>query len=191
MRPPNPGTGLVHQLRVTLLDVEPAVWRRLQVEASVSLERLHLVLQKAMGWQNAHLYEFEVRGRRYGVPDPDEPEYKVEPIWKITLREAAPVEGTSFRYVYDLGDHWKHELVVEQIQTPKPKEPFRHPICLAAERRRPPEDCGGPAGYAELLEIIRDPDHPEHKERREWLGRRFDPEMLDLAAVNRKLRLLK
>src|SRR6266571_1274083 len=170
MRPPNRGTGRVHQLRVRLLDVEPAVWRRLQVEASVSLERLHVVLQKAMGWQNAHLYEFEVRGHKYGVPDPGEPEYKVEPVWKIALREAAPVEGTLFRYVYDLGDYWEHEIVVEQIQTPK--DPFQHPICLAGERRCPPEDCGGPPGYAELLEIIRDSDHPEHKERREWLGRR-------------------
>ena len=189
MRPPNPSTGLVHQLKITLLDVEPGVWRRLRVEASVSFERLHVVLQKAMGWQNAHLYEFEVRGRRYGVPDAEEPEYKVEPVWKITLREAAPVEGTSFRYVYDLGDHWEHEIVVEQIQTPK--EPFRHPVCFAGERRCPPEDCGGPPGYAELLEIIRDPDHPEHKERRDWLGRRFDLETFDLASVNRKLRLLK
>lgn len=185
MRPPNPGTGLVHQLRVTLLDVEPAVWRRLHVEANVSLERLHTVLQKAMGWQNAHLYEFEVRGRRYGVPDPEEPEYKVEPVWKITLREAAPVEGTSFRYVYDLGDHWEHELVVEQIQAAK--EPFRHPVCLAGERRCPPEDCGA---LRVTRSCCRDPDHPEHKERREWLGRRFDPEAFDLAAVNRKLRLL-
>ncbi len=156
---------------------------------SLTLERLHTVIPKAMGWQNAHLYEFEVQGRRYGVPEPEEPEYEVEPAWKITLRLAAPAAGASFRYVYDLGDHWDHEIMVEQIETPK--ESLRYPVCLAGERRCPPEDSGGPAGYAELLEIICDPDHPEHKERREWLGCRFDPEAFDLAAVNRKLRLLK
>ena len=147
------------------------------------------MLQKAMGWQNTHLYEFEVRGRRYGVPEPDEPEYQVEPVWKITLQEAAPAESVSFRYVYDLGDNWAHGIVVELIETPN--KPFRYPACLAGTRRCPPEDCGGPAGYAELLEIIGDPNHPEHGERLQWAGRRFDPEEFDLAALNRKLRLLK
>ena len=147
------------------------------------------MLQKAMGWQNTHLYEFEVRGRRYDVPEPDEPEYQVEPVWKITLQEAAPAESVSFRYVYDLGDNWAHGIVVELIETPN--KPFRYPDCLAGTRRCPPEDCGGPAGYAELLEIIGDPNHPEHGERLQWAGRRFDPEEFDLAALNRKLRLLK
>ena len=142
-----------------------------------------------MGWQNTHLYEFEVRGRRYGVPEPDEPEYRVEPVWKITLQEAAPTQGVSFSYVYDLGDNWVHEIVVERIETPD--KPFRYPVCLAGARRCPPEDCGGPAGYAELLEIIGDPNHPEHGERLQWAGRHFDPVVFDLAAVNRKLRLLK
>jgi len=82
------------------------------------LEGLHTVLQKAMGWQNTHLYEFEVQGRRYGVPEPDEPEYQVEPVWKITLQEAAHTQGVSFSYVYDMGDNWVHEIVVERIETP-------------------------------------------------------------------------
>lgn len=169
--------------------MEPAVWRRLQAGASISLERLHTVIQKAMGWQGAHLYEFEVRNRRYGVPEPEELEYEVEPVWKITLREAAPAEGASFKYVYDLGDGWTHEILVERIETPD--KPFRHPVCLDGAHRCPPEDCGGPGGYEDLLAAIRDPRHPEHKEMARWAGRKFDPEAFDLAAVNRKLRLLK
>ena len=96
MRTPSSESGLVYQLKITLLEVEPSIWRRLRVSASQTLETLHTVIQKAMGWQNTHLYEFEVRGRRYGVPEPDEPEYQVEPVWKITLQEAAPAESVSF-----------------------------------------------------------------------------------------------
>ena len=179
----------VYQLKVSLLDVEPSVWRRLQVEGNITLERLHTVIQKAMGWESAHLYEFEVRGRRYGMPEPDEPEYDVEPAWKMTLREAAPAEGVSFQYVYDLGDDWTHEILVERIETPH--KPLRRPVCLAGERRCPPEDCGGPGGYEDLLAALRDPRHPDQKEMVRWAGRGFDPEAFDLAAVNRKLRLLK
>ncbi len=131
------------------------------------------MIQKAMGWHHAHLYEFEVLGRRYGVPEPDEPEYQVEPVWRITLREAGPAEGASFRYVYDFGDNWVHEILVERIETPE--KPLRYPVCLAGKRRCPPEDCGGPGCYAELREALRDPDHPEHEEMLRWAGRRFDP----------------
>lgn len=189
MRLPRHDTGFVHQLKITLLGVEPAVWRRLQVTSSLTLERLHTVIQKVLGWQNAHLYEFEVRGRRYGVPEPEEPEYEVEPVWKITLREAAPAEGTSFRYVYDLGDGWTHEILAERIENPD--KPLGHPVCIAGERRCPPEDCGGPGGYEALLAAIRDPDHPEHDDVVRWVGAGFEPEFFVVTAVNRKLRLLR
>ena len=189
MRTPSSESGLVYQLKITLLEVEPSIWRRLRVSASQTLETLHTVIQKAMGCQNTHLYEFEVRGRRYGVPEPDEPEYRVEPVWKITLWEAASAESVSFRYVYDLGDNWAHGIVVERIETPD--KPFRYPVCLAGARRCPPEDCGGPSGYEALLGALRNPDHPEHKEMVRWAGKRFDPEAFDLLAVNRKLRLLR
>jgi len=179
MRTPSSESGLVYQLKIALLEVEPSIWRRLRVSASQTLETLHTVIQKAMGGQNTHLYEFEVRGRRYGVPEPDEPEYQVEPVWNLTLREAAPAENVSFRYVYDLGDNWVHEIVVERIETPD--KPFRYPVCLAGARRCPPGDSGGPNGYAELLEIIGHHNHHEHEERLRWAGRRFDPVVFDLA----------
>jgi hypothetical protein len=189
MKEKNPGAGLVYQFKVALREVEPPVWRRLQVEGSLTLERLHTVIQKAIGWQNAHLYEFEVQARRYGVPEPEEPEYEVEAAWKITLRQAAPAAGASFRHVYDLGDHSEHEMLTERITIPD--KPVRHPVCLAGECRCPPEDCGGPPGYADLLDALRDPDHPDHDDMVRWVGHGFDPEAFDLAAVNRKLRLLK
>jgi hypothetical protein len=165
------------------------VWRRIQVPGSITLERLHAIIQKTMGWRDVHLHEFEVGGRRYGQPEPDEPHYKVEPEWKLTLRAAAPTEGARFRYLYDLGDGWGHEVLVESIQAPA--APFKHPGCLAGERACPPEDCGGTPGYANLLDVLRDRTHPEHRHMLAWAGRGFNPERFDLAAVNRKLRLLK
>ena len=95
----------IYQLRITLADVEPPVWRRIRLRGDLRLDRLHAVFQKAMGWQNAHLHEWTVGGRRYGVPEPDEPHYEVENESRLTLREAAPVQGVRFEYVYDLGDN--------------------------------------------------------------------------------------
>ncbi len=127
-------TQLVYELKVTLLDVEPPVWRRVKMPGSMTLDRLHTVIQKAMGWQDAHLHEFEVKDHRYGRPEPDEPEYEVEPDWKIALRTAAPLEGKSFTYLYDLGGTWRHEVLIERIVN----EPLRYPVCLAGDRRCPP-----------------------------------------------------
>jgi hypothetical protein len=174
-----PRDDSVYVLKITLEEVEPPVWRRIQVPGSITLERLDMVIQKAMGWHNSHLHEFEVGGRRYGQPVQDEPEYKVEPEWKLTLRAA----------VYDLGDDWGHEVLVEAIQAPA--APLKHPVCISGERACPPEDCGGAPGYANLLDVLRDRSHPEHRDMLAWAGRGFDPERFDPAAVNRKLRLLK
>jgi len=184
-----PREDAVYILRITIEAVDPPVWRRVQVPGSITLERLHTVIQKAMGWRDVHLHEFEVGGRRYGQPEPDEPHYKVEPEWKLTLRGAAPTEGARFRYVYDLGDGWSHEVLVEAIQALA--APLKYPVCLAGERACPPEDCGGAPGYANLLDVLRDRSHPEHRDMLAWAGRGFDPERFHLAAVNRKLRLLK
>lgn len=189
MKRANLDPGVVYQPKVTLDEIEPPISRRIHVSGDTTLSRLHTVIQKVMGWKDAHLHEFEVKGRRYGVPDPNEPEYEVEHDWRILLRETVPVEGMTFRYIYDLGDNWTHEILVEKIETPT--EPLRYPVCLSGERRCPPEDCGGAGGYEVLLEAIRDPAHPEHEDMLRWAGRRFDAEAFDLAAVNRKLRLLK
>jgi len=184
-----PREDAVYILRITLEAVEPPVWRRVQVPGSITLERLDMVIQKAMGWRNVHLHEFVVGGTRYGQPEPDEPHYKVEPEWKLTLRGAAPTKGARFRYVYDLGDGWGHEVLVEAIQALA--APLKHPVCLAGERACPPEGCGGTPGYANLLDVLRDRTHPEHRDMLAWAGRGFNPERFDLAAVNRKLKLLK
>jgi hypothetical protein len=166
----------VYQLKITLAEVEPSVWRRIRVRGDLSLDRLHAVFQRAMGWQDAHLHEWTVGGRRYGLPEPDEPHYEVEDESDLTLRRAAPIEGVRFEYVYDLGDSWAHEVVVERIDPPDPRSPSVE--CLAG-------------GYEHFLDAIRDPRHPEHRDLLAWAGGRFEPEAFDLAAVNRRLRRLR
>lgn len=179
----------VYQLKISLKAIEPPIWRRVQIRRGILLPRLHAVIQKAMGWQNAHLHEFVIRDVHYGEPEPDEPHYEVEAERNFSLREVAPLVGMRFEYVYDLGDGWLHDVLVERIDMPT--EPLRSPICLGGERACPPEDCGGFPGYEELLEILRDPDHPEHDDRLDWVGGTFDPEAFDLPGVNRKLGRLR
>jgi hypothetical protein len=186
-KPTAPDT--IYHLRLRLQEIEPPIWRQVRVRGSLGLDGLHIVIQKVMGWKNYHLHEFIVRGERYGIPDPEEPDDALRPDDTLTLREAAPVEGLTLAYTYDFGDDWQVTIGVERIEpTSVPPPP---PACLAGARAAPPEDCGGPPGYEELCEILADPRHPEHAERRRWAGRAFDPEAFDLAAVKRALQRLK
>ena len=61
----------IFELEIVLDEVQPLVRRRVQVPGEVSLAVLHEVVQSAVGWTNSHLHEFEIAGRRYGMPDPD------------------------------------------------------------------------------------------------------------------------
>ncbi len=164
------------QLKVTLLDTKPPIWRRVLVDASATLDHLHEVIQAAFGWWNYHLHEFEVGRARYGVPDPDEDWGDPPKDERRTRLDAIAGEGSSFRYTYDFGDGWDHRVVVEKVL---PAANTAVPACIDGRRACPPEDCGGTWGYRELLEILADPRHPEHEARRDWIGRPFDPEAFD------------
>ncbi len=189
MSPSASASDTVYQLHLQLQEIEPAIWRQVRVRGSLGLDRLHAVIQRVMGWKDYHLHEFTVRGQRYGMPDPEEPDEGLQPDDATTLRETAPEEGMTLAYTYDFGDNWQVEIRVEQIEPASGPPP--RPACLAGARAAPPEDCGGVPGYEELCEILADPRHPEHAERRRWAGRAFDPETFDLAAVNRRLQRLK
>ncbi len=108
-----------------------------------------------------------------------------EDEFAVTLVEVAPVERLRFNLLYDFGDGWDHEVVVERIVARETGQPL--PCCLGGERARPPEDCGGPLGYPDLLETIRDPNHEEHDAALEWVGDSFDPKAFDLTALNKRL----
>jgi hypothetical protein len=176
----------VFQLRVTLDDVTPEVWRRVTVPAGYTLDRVHRVIQYAMGWQNCHLHSFDIDDEQYGEPDPDG-ELEVLDEMDYRLDDVARA-GTRIRYTYDFGDWWEHEVLVEEV---RPAEPSDHrPACLAGARACPPEDVGGPGGYADFLDALADPAHPEHAAMTEWLGRPFDPEEFDAERTSTLLRRL-
>jgi hypothetical protein len=165
----------IYQLKVTLEDVEPPVWRRLLIPGGYTLDRVHRAIQCAMGWHDYHLHSFEIAGVQYGEPDPDG-ELAVADELDHRL-DAVAAKGDRLRYTYDFGDWWEHEIVVEDVTRPDPEQ--RYPCCAAGERACPPEDVGGPDGYLEFLDAISDPHHPEHAAMRDWIGRRFDPTEFD------------
>ena len=167
----------VFYLRVTLLGTKPPIWRRVLVAGSCTLDQVHEVIQAAFGWWNYHLHEFEIDDRRFGVPDPDE-DWGEPPLDERSAQLAGvAAAGSSFRYTYDFGDDWRHQVVVEKVVLASTD--LAVPACSDGRRSCPPEDCGGPWGYQQLLDILADPSHPEHDERVAWYGslgpEHFDP----------------
>lgn len=172
------------QLKIQLRDIRPPIWRRVLVPGEMTLAELHHVIQTAMGWTNSHLHEFDVDGARYGVPDPDWGMDEVVDESRVKLFRVAPA-GSRFRYSYDFGDGWDHEITVEEVLEPQPGTPY--PSCIAGRRACPPEDVGGPGGYGDFLAAIADPSHADHTRLVEWVGGPFDPAEFDLAATDKWL----
>ena len=177
----------IYQLKVTIKDIRPPIWRRLQVPGEITLAHLHDILQTAFGWTDSHLHQFIIGGAHYGVPDPDDAVWGPPTIdeRRERLKDLQGPRAKSFVYEYDFGDDWLHAIVVEKVLAPE--EGVAYPRCVAGRRARPPEDCGGPWGYAELLEVIGEPEHPDHEQTREWFGEEFDPEDFSIEAVNASL----
>jgi hypothetical protein len=179
---PKPNT---FTLRIALLEHQPEIWRRLLVPGSVRLDKLHLIFQVAMGWTNSHLHQFRIGHALYGMHYDDWPD---EELHEVKFRFSDVQQNDPFRYEYDFGDSWEHEVVVERAHTVRTVLQF--PVCLEGANACPPEDCGGTGGYADLLEALADPSHPEHRQYRQWAGRNFDPAAFDLAAINAALQRL-
>ena len=182
-RPASPNQ--IYQLKITLKDSKPPIWRRVEVPDTVTLAQLHQIIQVAMGWYDSHLHQFTVGRAHYGVPDPDDFE-EVRDERRVTLDQILTGPKQKLVYEYDFGDGWEHVVLLEKAVPPEPGVPY--PRCTAGKRACPPEDVGGVWGYESFLEAIRDPQHPEHAEMLEWVGGEFDPELFDLAAVNKALR---
>jgi len=170
-----------YQIKVTLADSKPPIWRRLLVPSTITLAKLHDILQIAMDWTNSHLHQFIAKNQSYGVPDPEfSDDMKNEA--RVKLSEVLKKEKDAMVYEYDFGDSWYHKIILEKVLPYDPNVSL--PRCTAGKRACPPEDCGGVWGYAGFLEAISDPKHPEHEEMLEWVGGEFDPEHFDIAEVN-------
>jgi hypothetical protein len=181
--------GVVYQLKITLRDTKPPIWRRVQVK-DCTLARLHDIIQRGMGWDDYHLHEFEIGGERYGDPAQWEDDFGDESEMgnegKVKLSQLAARGVKKFTYVYDMGDNWDHTIQIEKTLDAEPD--VRYPRCTAGKRACPREDCGGPWGYAEFVDAIQDPENERHEELLEWVGGEFDPEAFAIDAVNTELR---
>lgn len=181
---PLPAFGDTFDLRVTLLHIEPAVWRAVRVPADVSLATVHDVLQAAFGWKNCHLHDFTVGDIRFAEANEDDEIFAVD-------EHAAPLgavarAGSKFVYRYDYGDDWEHEVVVTKVE----QDAERTIQCTGGARACPPEDCGGPPGYARMLAVLANPQDEEHADMKRWAPRGFDAAKFDDAATTKRLNAL-
>lgn len=172
--------------KIVLIESKPLIWREFQVTDDYRFDRFHQVLQIVMGWNNSHLHDFRIKGREIGMVDDGYLEEfpELEDETKIYLRDLSLEEKETFNYRYDFGDCWEHVIYVENISNGK----LLMPICTDGEKACPPDDCGGVRGYTNLLEILKNPSHPEYRDYREWLPQRFNPNRFSLDAVNKELK---
>ena len=185
-----PKSERLYQFKITLLESQPPIWRRIQVKDG-SLDKLHEHIQTSMGWTNSHLHQFEIDGERYGDP---------QLLYNGWMDESLPIDSTntriseiipkdgerfSFKYEYDFGDGWQHEVLFEGCLRAGKGE--RYPLCIEGERACPPEDVGGVWGYADFLDALADPSHEQHDDFIEWAGP-FDPEEFDVGKATKAMR---
>ena len=181
---------LVFRFRITLRDIEPAIWRRIEVPDG-TLDDLHAHIQTSMGWTNSHLHEFTIRGQRFGDPwllddcDGDYPfiDSRYTQLSRLLETVRPPFR---FKYEYDFGDGWTHDVVYEGWQAAK-TSPVS-PRCTGGARSCPPEDVGGCMGYANFLEVIVDPEHEDHEHFVGWSGGNFDPERFRPSIATKAMR---
>jgi hypothetical protein len=182
---------VVYQFLIVLSGTDPLVWRRLHVPDTYTFWDLHVAIQDAMGWLDYHLHEFRLLDPAektivsIGIPTDDDPDDRpVIPGWKVPLVKF--FEGRAWHalpvlYAYDFGDDWEHVVMCEGFESAD--EQVKYPRCVSGARRCPPEDCGGTHGFAEFLNVIADPSHPEHESMREWVGGTYDPDAFDPKAI--------
>jgi hypothetical protein len=186
--------ALTYQIQILLNGSQPSIWRRLLVPGAANLGWVHAVLQVAMGWTNSHLHQFICGETIYADECVRCEQFEGDPPIlderKFTLAKLLTDTGQGLIYDYDFGDSWEHLIIVEKVfSAPASTSPAA--VCLAGSHACPPEDCGGIGGYAELLKALKNKKHPEHKSMKEWLGRPFEPGLLDVAKTNHWLRKLK
>ncbi len=178
--------GNILQLRIDLKNIKPPIWRRIQMPDDHFMDEFHEVIQVVMGWTNSHLHEFQFQERRIGPQMDDFFEMEDEDLEdesEIELSDLNLQKGDKLLYIYDFGDNWEHEISVEKVTEGE----LDLPVCLKGKRACPPEDVGGPWGYESFLEVIKNPDHPDHRDMVEWAGV-FAPEKFDVEEVNETLR---
>lgn len=173
------------ELRITLLDIQPPIWRSFLISPEFALDRMHRAIQVVMGWENTHLYRFREGRRTYA-----DPQFGLETGWRderaVRVGDLLSMAGSRMLYEYDFGDGWQHEIRCEG-QVASDTRTTTCVVCRGGARACPPEDCGGPAGYAEILRALNGGRGRRYEELRAWVGGGFDPGRFSIDAVNGRL----
>ena len=175
------------RLRVSLAEIEPAIWRSVLVRADTTLHELHRAIQVMFQWYDYHLYRFEIGERKFEAPDE---ETEGEDSTRARLGRLGLGAGEAFEYTYDFGDDWRHIVEVEALEDVNDEAWL--PWVVDGARRGPPEDCGGPYRYSEIQWLVKQPLEDLEQDDRdtvEWLGEDFDPEEFSLAQTRHDLLL--
>jgi len=171
----------IYTIRVAIRDISPLIWRSFTIDGETSFAELHDILQIIMGWDNSHLFQFRFGKIRIAVESEDDPlPFEASDAFVLTLNKLNTKVGDTFKYIYDFGDDWLHELEVLS----KEEGSINYPVCIAGERNCPPENIGGIPGYLSLLEALKKPRSKAYKEYLSWIGHDFDPEEFDLVDIN-------
>ncbi len=180
----------IARTRIELQELDPKIWRRVDMPISSTLMVLREVIQGAIGWTNTHLFEFKVGGRRYGEPAPeyDNAGIKVYHTKYMHLKTILERGVKRFSYVYDFGDNWRHDIIIEDVR--QGAADIEYPSFVDGERRCPPEDVGSTWGFMNFLEAALDPTHEKHEKMLAWYGKPFDVNEIDEFRVRRRLMMI-
>jgi len=172
----------IARLYISLTGAAPQIWRRVEVSLGVSLSDLHDVIQAVMPWEDCHLFQFEIAGQRYGVPDPESgTDPNILNAEDARLGSFAAEGVTEFAYIYDFGDNWRHQIVIEALATAASNA--KYPRFLDGQGRAPPEDVGGVDGFNEFVKTITKGNKAAKQQAIEWYGGGFDPTEIDVDEI--------
>jgi len=180
------GKSEIFQLKVSLKNARPPIWRRLLVESHTTLYELHEIIQEAMGWENYHMHMFRIGNVEFGDVDCGDLDFEDETLMSLATLKRRDIH--KWTYEYDFGDGWGHSIQLEKVLEPKASQ--HYPCCIKGVRQCPPEDVGGIFRYMYIVAAIADPDHPDHEEMSDMLGEDFDATAFDKEAANMRLRTL-
>ncbi|ERJ11231.1 plasmid pRiA4b ORF-3 family protein [Haloplasma contractile] len=183
------------QIKISLKHIEPLIYRTIHVQDDTNFHDLHLMIQAAFGWTYSHVYIFKIRGLNIETRNPYtmdfiSPENSTLEAKETKINQFLLKPGNNFSYVYDLGDYFEHEILIEEVV--KEDKRVKYPKLVDGARRCAPEDMGGPHFYSDFVKMLTDGDVDEDFEHiLEWLGDEFDPEYFDLKESNKDLRNYK
>jgi hypothetical protein len=176
----------IARIRITLDDIQPAIWRWIELPISNSLKTLHLAIQAVMLFENYHLFRFDIGDASYGIRfDDGYMDPPTRDAGNLRLAKLIDRGDTTFTYTYDFGDDWRHSIVIEEVLLADPATDY--PRFVDGARRAPPEDVGGLPGFEQFLDALGNPRHPEHKSVLNWYGHPFDPEDISCDEIHARM----